>query len=125
MKKIIIMVLGVLVLAGCKPGSDKAIAIAKNVISSDMRDPESSKFRELRFIKAGEKEDGSIGGYVCGEINSKNSYGAYAGYTPFYIFLDMKPKGIFSSGVTYTVHRKMIFSSESQAVAASFNEMCR
>lgn len=125
MKKILIMALGVATLAGCNPSPDKAIALAKGEISSDMKDPESSKFRELRFIKAGEKEDGTIEGYVCGEINSKNSYGAYAGYTPFYIFLSMKPKGMFSSGVTYTVNRKVIFSSETEAVAASFNEMCR
>jgi hypothetical protein len=125
MKKALIITAGVLMLVGCKPSEDKAIELAKNEIASDMKDPESSKFRDLHFVRAGEKQDGTVDGYVCGEINSKNSYGAYAGYTPFYIFLSMKSKGIFSSGVTYTVTRKAVFSSESEAISASFNEMCR
>lgn len=125
MKKSIVFGMGLIVLVGCKPNQEKAFELARNEISSEMKDPDSSKFRSMHFVKAGEKQDGTVDGYVCGEVNSKNSYGAYAGYVPFYIFLSMKSKGAFSTGVSYSVNRKVVFSSESEAIAASFNEMCR
>lgn len=36
-----------------------------------LKDPESTKFRNEKRYETG---------YVCGEFNSKNSYGAYTGY---------------------------------------------
>lgn len=45
---------------------------------SEMKDPDSSKFRNIMAFKL---KDGGIAG--CGEINGKNSYGGYAGFTPF------------------------------------------
>lgn len=62
-----------------------------------MKDPDSAKFRYMRFIEAGKNND-TIGGFVCGNVNAKNSYGAYAGFSPFYVAIRMKSKGIFRKG---------------------------
>ena len=42
-----------------------------------MLDPGAAQFRKLRKIKT----TGSA--QVCGEVNGKNSYGAYTGFKPF------------------------------------------
>ncbi len=41
-----------------------------------MKDPSSAQFREM-------KRQGPL---ICGEINAKNSYGAYAGFQPFLVW---------------------------------------
>ncbi len=110
MKKLIVLALSIIFLAGCKPSDEKAIDIAKKEVAADMKDPDSAKFRYLRFVKAGEK-DGLVGGFVCGEINSKNSFGAYAGYSKFQLALTMKSKGFFSKGVNYTIDDKKIYKT--------------
>lgn len=38
-------------------------------------------------------EDGHVIAVVCGEINGKNGFGAYAGFHPFFVELNMKSKG--------------------------------
>lgn len=53
----------------------------KNVtesIKARMKDPDSTQFRNLRVVTnlLGNKA-------VCGEVNSKNSYGGYNGFKPF------------------------------------------
>lgn len=35
-----------------------------------MKDPDSAKFRYMRFIEAGNNND-TIGGFVCGNVNAK------------------------------------------------------
>ena len=54
------------ILAGCSPMNEE-----RQLITSRLKDPESTKFRNEKRHKTG---------YVCGEFNSKNSYGAYTGY---------------------------------------------
>ena len=50
-------------------------AKAKEAIKYQMKDPESAEFREVRVYP--EKN------LVCGEVNAKNSFGAYGGFEPF------------------------------------------
>lgn len=72
------IVSALILLSGCQfiPGTDAAkIHEAKRYASEHMRDPESAKFRNMRLSM-----DEAI---VCGEINAKNAYGAYAGYQRF------------------------------------------
>ncbi len=57
-----------LALAGC---GDSAVQNAHKAVAYRLMDPESAKFREDR-----ELSDGS----VCGQVNGKNSYGAYSGF---------------------------------------------
>ncbi|EEE0487573.1 hypothetical protein B1955_004785 [Salmonella enterica subsp. enterica] len=117
------MVSCLLVLTGCKPSADKAIELAKNEIASNMKDPDSAKFRYMRFIEAGKNND-TIGGFVCGNVNAKNSYGAYAGFSPFYVAIRMKSKGIFSKGVSYTIDDKKIYSEPNQQEMKSYINVC-
>jgi flagellar basal body-associated protein FliL len=48
---------------------------ATEYIANLLNDPESAKFRNVRFVNSNG---------VCGEVNGKNGYGAYAGFTPFF-----------------------------------------
>lgn len=123
MKKIILLA-SVFVLFGCKPGADKAIALAQNEIAAAMKDPDSAKFRYLRFIESAENEDGTVTGFVCGHVNAKNSYGAYAGFSPFVIKISMKAKGMFSKGVDYSIESKDIFSEPSKQNAKFYIDTC-
>ena len=76
-----------------KDNSKNSVTIknATEVIKNRMKDPESTQFRNLRIVTntVGEK-------FVCGESNSKNSYGGYVGFKPF----------------AYTKEDKVIFSYE-------------
>ena len=54
---------------------DQHIKQAEMAAANLMRDPESVKFRDVVYF-----EDY---GEVCGEMNSKNLYGAYTGYVKF------------------------------------------
>ncbi|MGE2346598.1 hypothetical protein [Enterobacter asburiae] len=51
---------------------------AKSLIRDVMKDPESTQFKSVRTVKNSLGEN-----YVCGEVNSKNSYGGYVGFKPF------------------------------------------
>lgn len=68
-------VLGLFALAGCNDPE----ASAKDAAASLLRDPASAQFRNVRTTPDG---------VVCGEINGRNGFGAYAGFTRFVV-----PKG--------------------------------
>lgn len=58
-------------------------AQAKTMIAHDLKDPESAKFRDAYFITAdarGDARDRSKDSW-CMEVNAKNSYGGYVGYS--------------------------------------------
>ncbi|MGE0347705.1 hypothetical protein [Hydrogenophaga sp.] len=50
---------------------------AKQSVAAGLKDPASTQFRDVRVVS---HADGSL---VCGELNSKNSYGGYAGFVYF------------------------------------------
>lgn len=69
-----LMMVGLLMLGACQfiPGTDQAkIAAAEKVASATLKDPASAQFRNAR----------ANGEYVCSEMNGKNSFGAYAGFS--------------------------------------------
>lgn len=66
---ILLIFISFLVLSGCSPMDGERELVAKR-----LKDPESVKFRNEKRYK---------NGYVCGEFNSKNSYGAYVGYSGY------------------------------------------
>lgn len=49
---------------------------AKKAVEKNLKDPSSAQYRNLI----------SKGGMVCGEVNSKNSMGGYAGFEEFTYF---------------------------------------
>lgn len=61
------------------------IAFAKEKAAYDLKDPSSAQFRDLYAITRGLGDD-----TVCGEINAKNSYGAYVGFRKFYVYSNGK-----------------------------------
>lgn len=58
-------------------GEQKLIESAKQAAAYDLKDPSSAQFRNVRLVSY---SDGRV---VCGEINAKNSYGAYVGFSAF------------------------------------------
>lgn len=62
------------------------VAKAKATISQDLKDPDAAKFRDIGIYKS---TTGKGGVSVCGEVNAKNSYGAYVGYKRFVVSGDM------------------------------------
>lgn len=56
----------------------KAITAAQNEIRDRMKDPAATQFRNVRVVR-----DSQGGANVCGEVNAKNSYGAYTGFAGF------------------------------------------
>ncbi len=55
-----------------------AVWIGKKAVKRLLKDPESAEFRNIDYIN---KDSG--GGYICGEVNSKNSFGGYSGWQHF------------------------------------------
>lgn len=60
-----------------KNGQEKTIAAAQDSVKRGLKDPDSAKFQNLRIANY------NNGKVVCGEINTKNSYGGYVGYERF------------------------------------------
>ena len=119
-----LFLIAIVALAGCKPSADKAVELARKEIAADTRDPDSSKFRYVRFIQKEEARDGTVAGYVCGQINGKNAFGAYSGFTPFILEIKMKSKGAFSNSVTYSVYGKQIFTEFGRSTPYSYSSIC-
>lgn len=56
------------------------IAKVHKEVSRDFKDPDAAKYRGLGIYKT---KTGKTGNFVCGEVNAKNSYGAYVGFRGF------------------------------------------
>ena len=54
------------------------IGTAQSAIKNQMKDPDSTNFKSVREIT-----NSQGGRFVCGEVNSKNSYGGYVGFKIF------------------------------------------
>ncbi|ECI2459025.1 hypothetical protein IU534_003211 [Salmonella enterica] len=124
MKKILLALVIPLVLAGCKPGEEKAISLAKSEVAANLKDPASAQFRNVKVSKMTDAEDGHVVAVVCGEINGKNGFGAYAGFHPFFVELNMKSKGIFSKGVDYTLGKHFL-SSKDTPTPQAYKDRCQ
>lgn len=57
--------------------AEKILKKVEEMVTYGLKDPESSRFRNLRFVKY----EGRV--VVCGEVNAKNSYGGYVGFENF------------------------------------------
>lgn len=63
------------------PATGAAAAFAANAVEkarAGLKDPFSARFRNVYL------SDSQIGPVVCGELNAKNSYGAYVGFRRFF-----------------------------------------
>jgi hypothetical protein len=93
-----ISVVSALLLAACVPTTPMAVkpvspnstivAQAKSLVTYDLIDPTSPLFRNIRTYQI------ANGDYaVCGEVNGKNRFGGYVGFTPFYVRFTKGPNG--------------------------------
>lgn len=60
-------------------GEVKTIEASIELVKYHMKDPDSTRFRNVRIQRHGMTEHK----IVCGEVNSKNSYGGYVGFVKF------------------------------------------
>lgn len=68
------------------------IEAAKAYFKQNLKDPFSVRFKDiLVFTKA---PNGKPVHGVCGQLNAKNSYGAYVGFRPFYYLVETGSGGI-------------------------------
>lgn len=60
--------------------NDNLISQTKQHVKDMLKDPESAQFKDVKVAinSKGEKT-------VCGQVNSKNSYGGYTGFKSFYV----------------------------------------
>lgn len=77
------LILFSLALVACESSDEKAL---KEFVSSQFKDPQSTQFQKITFKD----------GVMCGEVNSKNGYGAYVGFKRF---VAEKKTGDFSGNV--------------------------
>lgn len=56
---------------------DEVLQRSSENVVLQLKDPESVRFRNLRFIKHKERI------VICGEVNAKNSFGGYVGFQVF------------------------------------------
>lgn len=73
-------------------GEAEVLGAAKRQLAESLKDPESAKFRDIRFVMH------SGGAMICGQVNGKNSYGGYVGYATF--LSDSRSSEIFSADST-------------------------
>ena len=66
--------------------------IIQSGVNEKLRDPESSRFKEL-LASTKDKGDKPLL-EVCGLVNSKNGFGGYTGFFPFYGMLASNNKGM-------------------------------
>jgi hypothetical protein len=63
---------------------EAALKEAHDHITRDLKDPSSAQFRDEKVYWGISKDSGAPYSIVCGEVNAKNSYGAYVGFQPYY-----------------------------------------
>lgn len=92
MKKLLIMIVCVFLVAACKPSEKDFISIGESVVRGSLKDPDSAKFESF-YHKVGDND-----GYVCGYVNAKNSYGGYTGKKEYFVYIDTEDGKLKSNG---------------------------
>jgi len=64
-----------------EPSRYAIIELGKKSVQKRLKDPWSANFQNLTIHRGTHPVDETY--YVCGEVNSKNAFGGYAGFTPF------------------------------------------
>lgn len=91
--KILLFLVMTLLLTACGPSPERAVRFAEQVISNNMRDPDSAKFSDSKFYEKNGSSKDDLSGYVCGHVNGKNSFGGYTGNTRFIVLVRVTKSG--------------------------------
>ncbi len=119
MKSPALALLALLALAGCEVTEQMAVEKATEMVASQLKDPSSAEFSDIKFIRNNEIGDTQYG-YLCGVVNSRNSFGGYTGGVRFLADMNYSKSGRiavsnleleegskageFSEGITYFEH---------------------
>lgn len=77
--KMVLCLALVAVIAGCGSPEQNAIWTAEKAVKAKLKDPASARFNKSYFVVDTERSgDGFTWGHVCGVVEGKNSFGAYA-----------------------------------------------
>lgn len=112
MKKYFALSICALLLSGCKPTADEATKLAKQEISSIMKNPDSVKFSNIYVREYGSGSNGNAIYCVYGKVNGKNSFGAYSGDSPFAINMLIESSIVPFMKSKYKVANKVIVQSD-------------
>lgn len=82
-------------LAGCEVTHDMAISKGKDMVASALKDPKSATFSDV-FMRVDKSTNDTKSGYLCGLVNSKNSFGGYTGSIRFSASFRYSKGGDFS-----------------------------
>ncbi|HIF4819281.1 hypothetical protein [Serratia marcescens] len=124
MNRLIALIIIGVSLAGCKPSEKKVLELSEKEITINLKDPDSAKFRFVRLAKLEGAIDKTTNSIVCGQINSKNGFGAYTGFKRFIVALNITTKGYFSNSVTYRVALSKIFESDLDSEYFDYTKLC-
>ena len=86
------------VLAGCDVTQDMAIDKAMDIVASTLKDADSAKFQRVFMVEEQVIGDAHYG-MLCGEVNSRNSFGGFTGFRRFVANFNYSKQG--SIGVSY------------------------
>lgn len=78
MKGKVLLIAGLVLLAGCELSKGVAVDKGKDMVASTLKDPGSAKFGRV-FMNEESKIGDTTYGALCGTVNSKNSFGGYTG----------------------------------------------
>lgn len=87
--KVLYLAMIFMLLSGCDNASKRAEKYAESVIGSSLKDPYTAKYSSFstHIISQGKGYPDMV--HVCGLVNAKNNFGAYAGNSRFVVsFLD-------------------------------------
>jgi hypothetical protein len=82
-----VMIIGAAPKRGAGPPADPHAAIfarARTAVMDSLKDPDSAKFKPFTLVT-----DADGNKKVCGQVNAKNAYGGYVGFTGFAYTLEL------------------------------------
>ncbi len=87
--RIFLIILGMLGAIGTMAAelTDAERAIVKKSVKAELKDPDSARFKWLPIAGSKKKVGGARSMLYCGVVNSRNSFGGYAGDAPYSVFL--------------------------------------
>ena len=82
------------VLAGCSPSDSALLDVAQRAVSAELKDPGSAQFSNGYIVDFPDPStEYTKLKYACGEVNAKNSFGAYTGAVRYAVFLGIPNSG--------------------------------
>lgn len=97
---------------GPKPTLEDAKGSAEVNIKAGQRDPDSAQFIWRPWIPrqdASEVKLGKKGWFICGQMNSKNAYGGYTGFTQFVAYLTVRKDGMTYASYKFSISPEWTF----------------